>query len=110
MDGLTYDIIAEAFARTHKAREYILDEIMLKQIAEPRKEISKYAPKIVNTKIKVEKIKDVIGKGGETINKIIDATGVLYYVRDNTAYVYSDNWIFNSSNTRANIYTNVSKI
>ena len=76
VDGLSYDIIAEAFERTHKARLYILNDIMKPQIAEPRPEISKYAPKIITTTIKVEKIKDVIGKGGETINKIIDATGV----------------------------------
>ena len=75
-DGLTYDIIKEAFERTKKARDYILDEIMLKQIAEPRKEISKYAPKIITTTINVDKIKDVIGPGGKMINKIIAATGV----------------------------------
>ena len=82
IDGLTYKIIEEAFAKTRKARQYILDEIMLKEIAEPRKEISKYAPHIVSTNIKVEKIKDVIGKGGETINKIIDATGVKIDIED----------------------------
>ena len=82
IDGLTYKIIEEAFERTKKARQYILDEIMLKQIPEPRAEISKYAPHIVSTNIKVEKIKDVIGKGGETINKIIDATGVKIDIED----------------------------
>ena len=70
IDGLTYNIIEEAFARTRKAREYILDEIMLKQIAKPREELSKYAPKITKTKIAVDKIKDVIGPGGKMINKI----------------------------------------
>ena len=60
IDGLSYKIIKEAFARTKKAREYILNEIMLKQLAEPREHISEYAPKIMNLKIKVEKIKDVI--------------------------------------------------
>ena len=61
-------------------------------ISEPRKEISKYAPKIVNTKIKVEKIKDVIGKGGETINKIIDATGVKIDIKeDGQVFIYSEN-------------------
>ena len=82
VDGLSYKIIEEAFARTRKARQYILDEIMKPQIAEPREEISKYAPHIVTTQIKVEKIKDVIGKGGETINKIIDATGVKIDIED----------------------------
>ena len=72
VDGLSYKIIEEAFARTRKARQYILDEIMLKQIPEPRKEISKYAPKIVNMKINPEKIKDVIGRGGEEIKSNTD--------------------------------------
>ena len=76
VDGLSYKIIEEAFARTRKARQYILDEVMLKQIAEPRKEVSKYAPKILTMKIKPEKIKDVIGTGGKTINTIIEETGV----------------------------------
>ena len=76
VDGLSYKIIEEAFARTRKARQYILDEVMLKQIAEPRKEVSKYAPKILTMKINPEKIKDVIGTGGKTINKIIEETGV----------------------------------
>ena len=76
IDGLTYDIIEEAFQRTKVARDYILDNIMLPVISEPRKEISKYAPKILTTKISVDKIKDVIGPGGKMINKIIDETGV----------------------------------
>ncbi len=90
IDGLTYDIIEEAFARTKKAREYILDEIMLKQIAEPRKELSKYAPKITNIKISVDKIKDVIGPGGKVINKIIDETGVKIDIQeDGNVFIYS---------------------
>ena len=90
VDGLTYKIIEEAFERTEKARKYILDEIMLKEIAKPRDEISKYAPHIVSTNIKVEKIKDVIGKGGETINKIIDATGVKIDIEeDGQVMIYS---------------------
>ena len=76
VDGLSYDIIAEAFDRTEKARNYILDEIMLPQIAEPRKDLSKYAPRIITMKINPDKIKDVIGTGGKVINKIIDETGV----------------------------------
>ncbi len=70
VDGLTYDIIEEAFAKTHKARDYILDEIMAKAIAEPRPEVSKWAPKMLSTKIPVEKISEVIGKSGKVIQKI----------------------------------------
>jgi polyribonucleotide nucleotidyltransferase len=91
VDGLSYEIIAEAFERTAKARAYILDEIMAPQISEPRKELSKYAPKIVNMKIDPEKIKDVIGSGGKTINKIIDETGVKIDIQeDGTVFIYSD--------------------
>ncbi len=90
IDGLTYNIIEEAFARTKKAREYILDEIMLKQIAKPREELSKYAPKITTTKIKLDKIKDVIGPGGKMINKIIDETGVKIDIQeDGNVFIYS---------------------
>ena len=90
VDGLSYKIIEEAFARTKKARQYILDDIMKPVIAEPREEISPYAPQIVTTQIKVEKIKDVIGKGGETINKIIDATGVKIDIEeDGQVMIYS---------------------
>jgi len=91
VDGLSYEIIAEAFERTAKARAYILDEIMAPQISEPRKELSKYAPKIVNMKINPEKIKDVIGSGGKTINKIIEETGVKIDIQeDGTVFIYSD--------------------
>lgn len=89
-DGLTYEIIAEAFERTRKARQHILDDIMMPVISTPREEISKYAPRIVTTQIKVEKIKDVIGKGGETINKIIEATGVKIDIEeDGQVLIYS---------------------
>lgn len=91
VDGLSYEIIAEAFDRTAKARQYILDDIMAPQIAEPRKEISKYAPKIITMKINPEKIKDVIGSGGKVINKIIDETGVKIDIEeDGTVFIYSD--------------------
>ncbi len=90
VDGLSYDIIAEAFERTKNARKYILDEIMTPVISEPRKEISKYAPKIVNTKISVDKIKDVIGPGGKMINKIIDETGVKIDIEeDGSVFIYA---------------------
>ena len=91
VDGLTYKVIEEAFERTEKARKYILDEIMLKQIAEPRKELSKYAPKITTMTINPDKIKDVIGKGGETINKIIDETGVKIDIEeDGRVFIYTE--------------------
>ena len=90
-DGLTYDIIKEAFERTKVARDYILDEIMKPQIAEPRAELSKYAPRIITTTIKVDKIKDVIGPGGKMINKIIDATGVKIDIEeDGRVCIYTD--------------------
>ena len=70
VDGLTPEIIKEAFAKTHKARDYILDEIMLKAIPAPRAEVGKYAPKMLQTKIPVDKIREVIGQGGKVIQKI----------------------------------------
>ena len=91
IDGLTYDIIKEAFERTKIARDMIIDDVILKAIPEPRKEISKYAPKIVSTKIPVEKIKDVIGTGGKTINKIIEQTGVKIDIEeDGEVFIYSN--------------------
>ena len=92
IDGLTYDIIKEAFERTKVARDYILDEIMLPVIDKPRADISKYAPRIVISQIAVDKIKDVIGPGGKMINKIIDETGVKIDIEeDGRVCVYSDN-------------------
>jgi polyribonucleotide nucleotidyltransferase len=70
VDGLTMDIVKDAFEKTRKARLYILDEIMLKAIAKPRDEVGEYAPKMLQTKVPVEKIREVIGKGGEVIQKI----------------------------------------
>ena len=82
VDGLTYDIIKEAFRKTRDARYYILDEVMLKAIPEPREHLSEYAPKIITTKVPVDKIKDVIGSGGKTIQKIIAETGVKIDIED----------------------------
>ena len=82
IDGLSYEIIKEAFARTKKAREYILDEVMLKAIDKPRANLSKYAPKIETIKINPDKIREVIGTGGKTINKIIEETGVKIDIED----------------------------
>ena len=88
VDGLIYEIIEEAFKRTHKARNYILDEVMLKAIDRPRPNVSKYAPKIEIIKINPDKIRDVIGSGGKTINKIIEETGVKIDIEDDgTVYV-----------------------
>ena len=70
IDGLTYDIIAEALEKCRKGRLYILDEIIKPCIAEPRKELSKYAPKMFSMVIPVDKIKDVIGKGGKVIQEM----------------------------------------
>ena len=70
VDGLTMDIIKEAFEKTRKARFYILDEIMLKAIPESRPTVNQYAPKMLQTKIPVDKIREVIGQGGKVIQKI----------------------------------------
>lgn len=70
VDGLTMDIIREAFEKTEKARNYILDEIMLKALPAPRETVGEFAPKVLQTKLPVDKIKDVIGKGGSVIQKI----------------------------------------
>ena len=91
IDGLTYEIIEKAFEKTKIARDHIIDDVILKAIPEPRKEISKYAPKIVTTTISVDKIKDVIGSGGKTINKIIEETGVKIDIEeDGKVCIYSD--------------------
>ena len=82
IDGLTPEIIAEAFDKTRKARFYILDEIMLKAIPDVREELSPYAPKMISFTIDPEKIRDVIGSGGKTIQKIIADTGVKIDIED----------------------------
>ena len=90
VDGLSYNVIEEAFERTKRARHYILDEIMLKQIEKPREELSKYAPKIMSMKINPDKIRDVIGTGGKVINKIIEETGVKIDIEDDgRIFIYS---------------------
>ena len=89
VDGLSYDIIKEAFERTRKGRMHIINDIMKPVIAEPRAEISKYAPQITRTKIAVDKIKDVIGPSGKMINKIIDETKVKIDINeDGTVFIY----------------------
>ena len=80
--GLTRPIIEEAIAATKKARTYILDEVMSKAIAEPRKEVGEYAPKIMQIQIDPQKIGDVVGQRGKTINTIIERTGVKIDITD----------------------------
>ncbi|MBQ9030414.1 MAG: polyribonucleotide nucleotidyltransferase [Parasporobacterium sp.] len=80
--GLTRQIVEEAIARAKQARTYILHEVMLPVIAEPRKELSKYAPKIISIQIDPDKIGDVVGKQGKVINEIIARTGVKIDIDD----------------------------
>ena len=80
--GLTRPIIEEAIAATKKARTYILDEVMSKAISEPRPEVGPYAPKIMQMQIDPQKIGDVVGQRGKTINAIIDQTGVKIDIND----------------------------
>ncbi len=82
VDGLTPAIIKQALEQTRNARFYILDEVMLKAISEPRADISKYAPKIINLTIPVDKIREVIGSGGKTIQGIIAETGAKIDIED----------------------------
>ena len=83
--GLTRPIVEEAVARTREARLYIMDEVMSKAIAEPRKEVNEWAPKIEQITIDPSKIGDVVGQKGKTINEIIDRTGVKIDITDDGA-------------------------
>ena len=83
--GLTRQIVEEAIARTKQAREYILTEIMEKAIAEPRKTVGEFAPKIIQMMIDPQKIGEVVGQRGKTINAIIDETGVKIDITDDGA-------------------------
>lgn len=82
IDGLTPEIIKEAFAVTHKGRDYIIDEVILKAIPAPRDEVSDYAPKMIAMKIPVDKIREVIGTGGKVIQKICADTGAKLDIED----------------------------
>ena len=75
IDGLTPEIIKAALETTHKGRDYIIDEVLLKAIPAPRAEVSKYAPKMISMKINPDKIREVIGAGGKVIQKITAETG-----------------------------------
>ena len=91
-DGLTMDIIRSALDMTYDARCEILDQIMLPVIAEPRAEVSRLAPKMITMHIDPEKIRDVIGKGGSVIQKIIADTGVKIDINeDGTLYIACPN-------------------
>ena len=88
IDGLTPEIVKEAFAVTHKGRDYIIDEVMLKAIDKPRADVSEYAPKMITMKINVDKIREVIGSGGKVIQKIVADTGAKIDIEeDGTIYI-----------------------
>ncbi len=95
VEGLSYEIIKDAFELTRIGRIHIIDEIILKTLPKPREELSPYAPKIFITNIDPDKIREVIGPGGKMINKIIDETGVKIDIEDNGQVFVS------SSNTAA---------
>lgn len=76
VQGLSYEVIRQAFELTRQGRMKIINEVLLPCIPEPRAAVSKYAPKMYTMKIDTDKIRDVIGSGGKTINKIIEETGV----------------------------------
>ncbi len=97
IDGLTPEIIREALAVTHKGRDYIIDEVLLKAIEAPRKDVSEYAPKMLTMKIPVDKIREVIGTGGKVIQKICADTGAKIDLED-------DGSVFISSINRDNAY------
>lgn len=82
IDGLTYDIIKKAFEQTKAGRDHIIDDIILKAIPSPRKELSKYAPKIMSLSIPTDKIREVIGSGGKVIQKIVADTGAKVDIED----------------------------
>ncbi len=82
IDGLTPEIIKRAFEMTHAGRDYIIDEVLLKAIPSPRTEVSKYAPKMTTMKIDPDKIREVIGKGGAVIQKIVADTGAKIDIED----------------------------
>ncbi len=90
IDGLTPEIIKEAFEVTHKGRDYIIDDIILKAIPAPRPEVSEYAPKMLTMKIPVDKISEVIGKQGKVIQGIVADTGAKIDIEDDgTVYIAS---------------------
>ena len=97
IDGLTPEIIKQALVTTHAGRNYILDEVICKCIAEPREDVSKYAPKMISTKIDPEKIREVIGSGGKVIQKICADTDCKIDIED-------DGSVFIAAVNRENAY------
>ena len=92
IDGLTPEIIKSALAVTHKGRDYIIDDIILKAIPEPRADVSEWAPKMITMHIKTEKIREVIGKGGEVIQRICAETGAKIDIEeDGTIFIAAVN-------------------
>ena len=88
VEGLTHEVIRQAFELTRKGRIQIIDDVILKTIPEPRNELSQYAPKITSVQIDPEKIGEVIGSGGKVINRIIAETGVNIDIEDDgTVYI-----------------------
>ena len=82
IDGLTPEIIREALVSTHKGRDYIIDEVILKAIEAPRSQVSEYAPKMITMHINPDKIREVIGSGGKVIQKIVADTGAKIDIED----------------------------
>ena len=92
IDGLTPEIIKSALETTHKGRDYIIDDIILKAIDAPRPEVSKYAPKMITMNIDTEKIREVIGTGGKVIQKIVADTGAKVDIEeDGTIFIAAVN-------------------
>lgn len=92
IDGITPDIIAEVFEQAYQSRMQIM-EVMLAAIAEPRKELSPFAPRIITISINPDKIRDVIGPGGKMINEIIDQTGVEIDIEDDgSVFITSESY------------------
>ncbi|MBQ5801110.1 MAG: S1 RNA-binding domain-containing protein, partial [Clostridia bacterium] len=82
IDGLTPEIIKNALETTHKARDFIIDEYILKAIPAPRADVSAYAPKMISMQINPDKIREVIGSGGKVIQKIVADTGAKIDIED----------------------------
>lgn len=90
IDGLMPEIIKEALAVTHRGRDYIIDEILLKAIDKPRADVSEFAPKMITMKINVDKIREVIGTGGKVIQKIVADTGAKIDIEEDGSVYISD--------------------
>ena len=91
-DGLSYEVIEEAFRKTRAGRIHILDDVLLKAIDKPREQLSAYAPKVDTMKIDPDKIREVIGQGGKVIQKIVADTGAKIDIEDDgTIYIFAEN-------------------